>query len=319
VRSNGLYVLVVVLGYGHLIGGALFGLARVWMRAPVFASSIPGMAFALSLLGTAFAGYLHLIWNWPIAAVPFLVLSVWHAVENDLAWAPDPTGGLSVRGWAPVAPTIGLAAGVIALFVAAVPAGSSEVPAWREIVGLRDEAGWIARAVAVAAALWMLRRPATRTWGGVLGLAIVLLPFDVSGAVGFVEVFAAWTLYHVVSWLFVSVGRIAAVGTRPSTEKSRRKKRLLVAHAIPGLVALSVLAAPVSWDHPLRVTIFAPSIYLFWASLHVVQTALGRVIDAGGYSRVSRRDSWSWGVSPDVALARDHAEAGCRESPCPRA
>ena len=50
------------------------------------------------------------------------------------------------------------------------------------------------------------------------------------------------------------------------------RARVVAVHALPAFACGALLLAPLPWEHPLRVAVFAPSIYLFWASLHVAQT-----------------------------------------------
>ncbi len=74
------------------------------------------------------------------------------------------------------------------------------------------------------------------------------------------ELFALWTLYHVASWLVLSL------------ERSRARAGVIAVHALPALACAALVFAPLPWEHPVRVAVFAPSVYLFWASLHVAQT-----------------------------------------------
>jgi hypothetical protein len=73
----------------------------------------------------------------------------------------------------------------------------------------------------------------------------------------------------VVSWLLLSLER----------GRARARMGVVAVHALPALVCAALLWAPLGWKHPLRVAVFAPSIYLFWASLHVAQTLWVRGVE----------------------------------------
>ncbi len=221
-RGMAIYLLVVSLGYGHLIGGALFARRSERPRGSRIASG--GLVAATLLSG--FGVYIAAVAAAPVLALPLLALSIWHAVENDLALTPEgarPIAPLPL-GWGHHASSLGLSIALAALFVAAIPA---------EVLS---------------------SRPA--------------LPIDLSGWIRFEEIFGAWTLYHLVSWLAVAVARARQSG-RPLTG-------LVAVHALPGVVCAGLLYLPLDWSHPLRQLVFAPAAYLYWAAAHVVQTHWAR-------------------------------------------
>ncbi len=273
-RATALYLFVVTLGYGHLLGGAVFGWERLASRVPGLLRSGRGQAFALSTLALLLVAWLWALGVWPTLMAPLLVVSVWHAVENDLAWERDGRGVVGIGTLAPGAVSSGVTAWVCALFAASLPSETvSPSAAWSSLESLSEPLGWAARSLALGCGLWLLRSGSGRA-GTALVLGTVALPGDLTRWLGFVEVFGAWTLHHLVSWLLVSVWRVRR--SRNRGEARRETARLVGVHLLPVLVAALVLAAPVGWDHPLRALLFAPGVYLFWAVLHVVQTALLR-------------------------------------------
>jgi len=72
------------------------------------------------------------------------------------------------------------------------------------------------------------------------------------------------TLFHLVGWLVFLIARGASLA------------HLFVLHAPPAALCLALLAWPGEVAAPLREWVFSPAIYLFWATLHVAQTALAR-------------------------------------------
>lgn len=90
----------------------------------------------------------------------------------------------------------------------------------------------------------------------------------------FEELFAATTLYHLVSWLAFSL---------ESASCARRRAAILASH-LPGLW-LAALASRGS-QPTLAGWIFAADLYLYWSVLHVVQTLAMR-----GRERPVRRDA----------------------------
>lgn len=125
--------------------------------------------------------------------------------------------------------------------------------------------------VALAAALrtgralgplpWSLRAQAlpVAAAAGVVAVASVVWPDP--GRLG--DLFAATTLFHLVGWLVF----LAARGARPG--------RLLALH-VPGFALAGTLLAVPGAAPWLREWLFAPALYLYWASLHVVQTLVRR-------------------------------------------
>jgi len=120
------------------------------------------------------------------------------------------------------------------------------------------------------------------------------------------EVFALWTLYHVVSWGIFSWERSPDAGAL---------RRLVVVHALPAAACLALLAAPLGWHHPLRVAVFAPAAYLFWSSLHVLQTLAvrggeGRSGSDGHRSSPIRTRSLAWCASKTTRAGRPSPTTG---------
>jgi hypothetical protein len=125
--------------------------------------------------------------------------------------------------------------------------------------------------VALAAALrtgralgplpWSLRAQALPVAAAAAVVAVAAAAWPDSGRLG--DLFAVTTLFHLIGWLVF----LAVRGTRPG--------RLLALHAPGFALAGALLAVPgaAPW---LREWLFAPALYLYWASLHVVQTLVRR-------------------------------------------
>jgi len=272
-RGRALYLAVVCLGYGHLLGGALFARRRMagWRPAGVGAGLFG--AFVTTSLLAAFALYVHAVQAWPALVVPMLALAVWHAFENDLGVGRayrESTSGLRIapvpRRWEPHATALGLSAAVVLFFVLALPEAGLAA-ALGGGPGLAMAAAPLeplVRGGAVMAGLGLLAVPSGRHRLGGLALATgALLAPRLWPWVRFEEVFALWTLYHVVSWGIFSWER---------SPDARRRLGVVAVHVLPALACAALLMAPLAWEHPLRVVVFAPAAYLFWSSLHVLQT-----------------------------------------------
>jgi hypothetical protein len=108
-------------------------------------------------------------------------------------------------------------------------------------------------------------------------LAVLLLALSIAAAERsdvLAEIFVASTLYHLVSWLLFLADRSRAFRRGGRADEARRLERRLVGVHAPGL-ALSLLLAPFPGEPAasLHDLLFAPGAYLFWAALHVLQTA----------------------------------------------
>jgi hypothetical protein len=115
--------------------------------------------------------------------------------------------------------------------------------------------------------------------------ALCLAGLAVDGPL-FADFFAATTLYHVASFLVLSIDR------RHRTP--RRLRTLLWVHALPAAICAFLLAVPADPLRPLHNAAFSPAIYLFWSLLHVAQTVAvrecagrGEVNDRGALRRSS--------------------------------
>lgn len=220
-RAEALYVVVLGLGYGHLLGAALVGRRASGLR-PQGVSLGLWRLFSVTSIGTLFLAYFALLELFPatsflVVASPLLAISVWHTVENDTAVADAYGRGFRMR--------------------------SIE----RQTQG---------RTMAITC---------------LVALAAALASAD---EVIFAEVFAISTLYHLFQWLVFLSDRIVAGGDRA------RGAALLRGIAWTHLPAAFVCAVLVIWRSslpPLAFELaFSPSLYLFWSSLHVLQTGLAR-------------------------------------------
>lgn len=260
-RSATHYSVVIALGYGHLIGA--------WLSASKNASSpseSAGRQRARALRTTGQAALLFCLYGialglWPaVVVVPLLTISTWHSVENE--WALRSAYRLGSR-LPPLTHSIRVRLATLAL-----------------------------------TALLLL------TAGGTLGREDLaqLLPLSIAESLPnrplaplcFGDVFAASTLFHLLSWLVFLLQRERIGGERKRVKGERERTRgervrvrgaasgaplsrlLLWTHAPPALVCATLLALPEHVAPLLREVVFSPTIYLFWSTLHVVQTVITR-------------------------------------------
>jgi hypothetical protein len=108
--------------------------------------------------------------------------------------------------------------------------------------------------------------------------AFVLAPLLLvpGSEVAFAEVFSASVLYHLFQWLVFLRDRIAL------SDDAGRRTALLRGIAWAHVPMAVACAAVVGWRSSLPPLayelVFSPSLYLFWSSLHVLQTSLARGI-----------------------------------------
>jgi hypothetical protein len=235
------YALVAALGYGHLIGAWRPRLRRRgWLGS---AALVVGIGNLLGLYALALS-------RWPFFAILLLGLSAWHTVENDLAFAHAWRRGHRL-GPLPRRPGVQLGCAAATLAVIAVTRASLT----------DEELGPLAAAPLV-------------TWSGrlVAGAA--------RGLPHFADVFAALTLHHLVSWLLLLGQQVAGAARRDAAEAWGLARRIGSAHALPLALLLALGAAPGQESARLRALLVAPSLYLFFSSLHVLQTAWARGLEA---------------------------------------
>lgn len=252
-RSGWQYRWVTAIGYGHLLGAAVFGWRRAARRRArvTTAGGAPALACAAGLVGlaTLFVLYGSLVSRFAWLVAPMLAVSVWHIVENDRALGaiyahPD-------LGRAELSPAVGdrLRDGAASLAILLLAGATLDPDAARELIPGAP----------------MLPLPSLGS----------LAPW-----LGFSDVFSTVTAYHLASWLLLSVDRLARLARAEVPSARRRARRdgawLAGVHALPaGAVALLALSADPRAESLGRV-VFSPGIYLFWSVAHVVQTAAAR-------------------------------------------
>jgi len=269
-RATLLYILVVVLGYGHLLGAAWFSR---------HAGSRRGAGEALwrvAVVLAVFAVYVTLLQGLPLVVLPLLVISTWHTVENDVvleATCARPSGAAAFsRAPAPHGVAFAGTALLVALFASAGAGPALASATASGALAQVTAAPWRGLASASALAIAVLL-PRHRLEGALLAAAAALLPALSAGVLSFAEAFALFGLYHLLSWLWILAER-------------GHWRRLLAVHAATvapccALLALSGEAAEVA-----RAVAFSPAVYLFWSVLHVGQTVRARL---GPDSRVTAR------------------------------
>jgi membrane protease YdiL (CAAX protease family) len=267
------YFVVVTIGYGHLYGAAVFARARRRRREPlrtafVAVSAISGLA-SYAALSRRIEGFF----------LPFLVASVWHTVENDLALAGAYRNGMKLGGL-PRDPThhllsIGVAA-LVTLLVGLTPTWQAYTEGAGGVLfaALGREA--VRVVVLAAAGALLLRRGGARSAGAVLA-ALACGAERIAAHLTFADVFAAATLYHLFSWLLLfgeRTHRLARAGDRAGARALAA--RLFWVHAPLAALCIALWSVPASALAPIRELVFSPGIYLFWSFLHVVQTSWSR-------------------------------------------
>jgi hypothetical protein len=281
-------IVVITLGYGHLIGAFWSSRRR---RHPGASSDAPGQRSgrvadrkrrALAML--AFAGVVSafVVFSGSLAThlavvLCLLAVSAWHTAENDFALeqrydTADRAEPTLHRLDDVVAPL-----GVSALLMAAASLGLAAgdgAPDLRERgIDPGMAAGWLRGAAIVFGSALVLRERSPRLER--IGLAMigaaVFMPASLAlpSGVTFADVFAATTGYHLVSWIVWSVER--ARGSDDGADAL-----LVAAHAVPIAVAAACVLSAAPAARELRAAFFAPAPYLFWSVVHVVDTLIQR-------------------------------------------
>jgi membrane protease YdiL (CAAX protease family) len=223
-RARWQYFFVVTLGYGHLLGAAVFAhlrRPRDPVRAAFVATSALTLLFAYAWLAERIEGFF----------LPLLFASIWHTVENDLALGAAYRNGLR-HGALARAPAVHLTALGLSILVAVV-------------------------------SIWALHSA------------------DPFAAIGFADLFAASTLYHLFSWLVLLGDRIRRAAGRGDRAAARTLVvRLAWVHLPIAGICIALQAVPAAALAPVRELVFSPAVYLFWSFLHVVQTTVSRGLPA---------------------------------------
>lgn len=230
------YRIALPLGYGHLLGGLLFGRRRLAALVP---EGVPPGLFALFVANGACLLLVLYVWSlgqallYPFVLVGMLVVSAWHIAENDVAVADARQAGLAL------APLRGglrelarcslflLGIGVLAL---ATPAGHA----------------------------YQLRY-----------VGLLVIPFQLATVA---DVGTAILLYHAATWVLFTLERARALAWSAPREARRMRRALFWVHAAPLALALGAHL----WLEGLYVYVSAPFLYLFWSVLHALQTAATR-------------------------------------------
>lgn len=239
-RAVWLYLVALPLGYGHLIGAAVFSRSRLGRTRGTMGSRLLSFAFASSTVLTLVAGYtwaLHSSVLQPLVLVPMLLLSAWHIAENDLALGRAYRDALRLG-----ALTRALGHHGIAL---ALTAGVG-VAALSTAEGALFSRAYLGD---------LLVRP--QAW----------LSLD--------ELASGVLLYHAVSWLLFFEDRARSLRPRAAIDAARLRRRVFALHAAP----LALNAALYLWLPAVHFYVAAPALYLFWSVLHAIQTAAVRGLE----------------------------------------
>ncbi len=279
-RSGFGYRVVLMLGWGHLLGAA----AAAWR--PLGRAAGARAPHAAGLLAAS-AGVLFAAYTWAVGAsgwvpVALLAVAVWHSAENDLALERAYGAGLRM-GAAPRSldhqlAALGIAAAVIAVAVAAAtPADLAALRAGELSARAPNTGARLAGAVC-GLLVWVRGRSrGQRVLGAAIAAASALVPGDVRAQLVLGDVFALSTLYHLMSWLILLADR-GRLGFR-SAKRIPVGRQLVRIHA-PALFLCTVLGfGNGEIVSALRFAVFSPAVYLFWSFLHVVQTGWLRGIE----------------------------------------
>jgi hypothetical protein len=285
-REVVLWAVLVTVGWGHLLGAALFAWPRI--RASLGAGVPAGLAgaFCIGLVASFFGAYVWLLSEAPALVLLLLAASAWHTAENELvlgaAWRGGGRAPAFARGVAAQVPGLAAGAGLALVFWTA-GAGQALLPDLVAGASGADAAEVLRVATAAAGAWLLLRGPDRRERGlgaSLLGIALAL-PAHLPGGVDFAELFVLLGLHHVVSWGLLLSGRVAATARAAGRRRAVREGAYLAAlHAVPALGCALLLALPDPRLEGLRAWVFSPVVYLFASALHVAQTSLIRVRSA---------------------------------------
>ncbi len=239
-RIAWLYLVALPLGYGHLIGAAVFSRSRTRRSRGPRGSGLLPSAFAGSSVLSLLAIYtwaLHVPVLQALVLVPMLLLSAWHIAENDLAlgraYRSDLRLGPVTRSLRHHGIALALTAGV---GLAALSTGEGASLSYAFF------GGWIAP---------------RQTW----------LTLD--------ELASGVLLYHAVSWLLFFEDRARALRPRAAIEAARLRWHVFTLHAAP----LALNAALYLWLPAVHFYVAAPSLYLFWSVFHALHTAAVRGLE----------------------------------------
>ena len=282
-RAELQYLLVITLGYGHLIGAAVSGRRRLAALAPRWLSGrLAGVAAALAVLD------LFVVYVWATHAslvifLPLLVVSIWHIVENDLSLGQPAARRVGIP---PVPRSMHHHVAAIAAAALLAAIGQQLLPpaVGDTILGSADAAARgqaLLFAVSSAGGLWLAvrSRGGLRSYGTAITVASAALWLAPSplASLSFGDFFSALTLYHLVQFLVLFSGRIRRT---PDPVARRASIRTLTWVHVP---AFALCAGLVLWPGEgsavLRYALFSPEIYLFWSVLHVGQTLAVRGVE----------------------------------------
>jgi hypothetical protein len=123
----------------------------------------------------------------------------------------------------------------------------------------------------IASPLILLLMASTAEFAEVLGWRWRPWPIRVVDLVG------APVLYHLASWLRISIDRVRAEHAQGRSAAARRRAaQIVLVHVVPIVICLATLddgGLPVGG---LARAFHGPDLYLFWSLVHVVQTSLAR-------------------------------------------
>lgn len=286
-RALVLYRVVVAVGYGHLIGGAVFARRRLLRFAPRHVSRLLLGAFLGSSAMLLLALYVWTAQRFPVLVVAMLAVATWHTVENDLLLARAYRGKLELGPFPHALDTqlVALGASALVLSLGAATLGAAErarIVAETPLAGSDD---LVLRSVALVCGVLLLCR-GRGSGEALVGLGLAgasrLLPYSWEGplAPGFVDFFAASTSYHLVSWLVFFGDRAALCRERRRPGEGRALWRRIAAAHLPALLFCAGLCAMPGLATA-REIVFSPAIYLFWSVLHVFQTLTARGLGWG--------------------------------------
>jgi hypothetical protein len=281
VRAEHQYLLVITLGYGHLIGAAVFSHRRLRNLVPTGVSPRLFWAFVATTVADLFALYAWLSNVSILFFLPLLAVSLWHIVENDLALGRSDGEGLALGALLRRLDARLAALGATALLLALGqsllgPGEMGPALAGSAVARFGNAPARIGAAVCGVALAGMGRR---RSTGIALAGASLCLPGGAARGLSFGDFFSAVTLYHLIQFLVLFADRARAMAD-PAARR-RLATRLAWVHLPPAILCIALVLEPDGRLATLRYAVFSPAIYLFWSVLHVGQTLAVRGLEPG--------------------------------------
>ncbi len=273
-RAINLYLFIVPFGYGHLIGAAWFGRAK--MRA-MYPKSLPPHLLTAFLWVGMFNLFALYQWSVGVFGQWIVILlqgfSCWHTVENDFGLKKAYDENLNLN---PVPRSLGYHLAPIGITALIGIVGAASLP---ELQSIAEPSIMLGRVIACGVGLFFVCRNGTpnKLFGAFLiGMAFILpIQIGSESLIQFSDVFNALVSYHLVSWFVFFYDRSQKL---PAPARRSMWKRILWVHTPAPVVCLVLWCVPIPALDTARQFVFSVAVYLFWSVAHVGQTFVARGI-----------------------------------------